>query len=99
MTIGEKETNFYTSALLKEFVSEDGSDIVDKLTTAAREGKIQIVTSVWSVNEAIGVIDRKVRKGELAKPDVQTIMATISERIVASTQDSSFLLTPVSIPS
>lgn len=54
----KKRVYFDTSAVIKEFVPEVGSDLIDKITTSAREGKLQIITSVWAINEAIAVIDR-----------------------------------------
>lgn len=46
----KKRIYFDTSALVKEFAPEVGSDLIDKVTTGSREGKFQIVTSVWSIN-------------------------------------------------
>jgi predicted nucleic acid-binding protein len=58
----KKRLYFDTSAVIKEFAPEVGSELIDKLTTKAREGDIQIVSSVWMINEALAVIDRKFRK-------------------------------------
>jgi predicted nucleic acid-binding protein len=64
----KKRLYFDTSAVIKEFAPEVGSELIDKLTTKAREGDIQIVSSVWMINEALAVIDRKFRKNELKQP-------------------------------
>ncbi len=64
----KKRLYFDTSAVIKEFSPEVGSELIDKLTTKAREGDIQIVSSVWMINEALAVIDRKFRKNELKQP-------------------------------
>jgi predicted nucleic acid-binding protein len=80
---------------MKEFVSEVGSDLIDMVITAARENKLQIISSVWAINEAIAVIDRKVRKKELTALEVQTIIATFAQRINEGSQSSSFLFTPM----
>jgi predicted nucleic acid-binding protein len=61
----KKRLYFDTSAVIKEFAPEVGSELIDKLTTKAREGDIQIVSSVWMINEALAVIDRKFRKNGL----------------------------------
>jgi predicted nucleic acid-binding protein len=53
----KKTLYFDTSALLKEFVNEIGSDLVSKITST-NTNDIQIISSVWSINEAISVIDR-----------------------------------------
>ena len=86
----KKTLYFDTSAVVKEFSREIGSDLIDKLTTKAREGIIQIVSSVWAINESIAVIDRKFRKGELNQIEVQTIIATFAERVKSSSETSNF---------
>jgi predicted nucleic acid-binding protein len=49
----KKRLYFDTSTVIKEFAPEVGSELIDKLTTKAREGDIQIVSSVWMINEAL----------------------------------------------
>ena len=66
----KKRLYFDTSAIIKEFSPEVGSELIDRLTTKASEGDIQIVSSVWMINEALAVIDRKFRKNELKQPQV-----------------------------
>jgi predicted nucleic acid-binding protein len=80
---------------MKEFITEVGSDLIDAVTTAAREGKLQVISSVWAVNEVIAVIDRKVRKKELTTIEVQTIIATLTQRIKDSIQNASFFFAPL----
>lgn len=91
----KKRLYFDTSASIKEFAPEVGSELIDKLTTRAREGHIQIVSSVWVINEALAIIDRKFRKKELKQNDVQTIIATYVERMTSSSETSSFLFAPI----
>ena len=87
---------FDTSAVIKEFSpAEVGSDLIDKITTRAREGHLQIVSSVWAINEALAVIDRKFRKKEITQPEIQTIMATFGERIASSSETSNFRYAPI----
>ncbi len=81
---------FDTSALFKEFENTIGSDLVDKIIVNAKEGKVQIISSIWSINEAVAVIDRKYRKGELQDTEAQIIFATLSDRISTSTEKASF---------
>lgn len=91
----KKRLYFDTSALIKEFAPEVGSDLIDKVTTGAREGKFQIVSSIWTINEAISVIDRKFQRKELTVVEVQTIIATFSERIKDGNESAGFLFAPM----
>jgi predicted nucleic acid-binding protein len=98
----KKIVYFDTSALIKEFVDEVGSDLISKVTASAAEGNIQIISSVWSLNEAIAVIDRLSRPKEkerdspiLSQSEVQQIIATIAERVRNSRQDANFFFQPI----
>jgi predicted nucleic acid-binding protein len=82
---------FDTSALLKEFYTEVGLDLIDKLASNAKQGKLQIISSIWSINESVAAVDRKYRKGEMNDSDVQTIIATLTDRIITSTEQGSFI--------
>ena len=41
-----KRVYFDTSALIKEFVPEVGSDLIEAIARAARQNKLQILSSV-----------------------------------------------------
>jgi len=93
----KKRVYFDTSAVIKEFVPEVASDLIDKVTTSAREGNLQIITSVWAINEAIAVIDRLTRRPDnpLSKSEQQDIMATFVERIMESNENAAYRFAPI----
>jgi predicted nucleic acid-binding protein len=89
---------FDTSALIKEFAPKEvGYDLIDKITTAARQdsSRMQIVSSVWAINEAVAVIDRKNRNKEITPVEMQTVIAALSQRIKDSSENTSFRFAPV----
>jgi predicted nucleic acid-binding protein len=88
---------FDTSALIKEFDEREAAhDLMNNVTTAAREGKLQIILSSWTINEANAVFDRKHhRRKEITKIEMQTIIATLSQRIRDSVEHSDFRIAPV----
>lgn len=83
--------------MIKEFVPEVGSDLIDKITTSAREGNLQIISSIWAINEAVAVIDRLTRtpKNPLSKGEQQGIIATFAERIIQSNENSAYRFAPI----
>jgi predicted nucleic acid-binding protein len=94
----KKLVYFDTSALVKEFApSELGYELIDKITTSARQdsSKLQIISSVWAINEAVAVLDRKFRKGEITEVEMQTVMATLFQRIKDSSENTSFRFAPI----
>lgn len=76
---------------------EVGSDLVDDISNAAKAGNLQIITSIWSLNEAVAVIDRLARKPKdpLSPTEVQQIIATISERITHTGEYATFRIAPI----
>ena len=55
-----------TSAYLKEFSPETGSETISKLFSACESGKVVLVTSQWTLSESIAAIDKKHRRVELS---------------------------------
>lgn len=89
---------FDTSALIKEFSPREvGFDLIDKITTSARQdsSKLQIVSSIWTINEAVAVLDRKLRKQEITQVEMQTVIATLTQRIKDSSENASFRFAPM----
>jgi predicted nucleic acid-binding protein len=93
----KKRVYFDTSAVIKEFVLEVGSDLVDDVSNAAKAGNLQIITSIWSINEAVAVIDRLARKPKepLSKVEQQQIIATIVERVKRTNEHAAFRIAPI----
>ena len=73
---------------------------MDEVSNAAKAGKLQIITSAWSINEAIEVIDRLGRrpKDPLTKGERQEIMATFTERFGATNEHSAFRIALIDHP-
>lgn len=93
----KKRVYFDTSAVIKEFVPEVGSDLVDSVSNAAKEGRLQIITSAWSINEAIAVFDRLTRRpvDPLSRAEQQQIIATLVERFRDTYEHAAFRIAPI----
>jgi len=55
-----------TSVLVKRYVKEPGSEVVDGIYTKAYRGVAVIATSYWNITEAAVVFDKYERKGGLS---------------------------------
>lgn len=51
-----------TSAYLKEFSQEAGSETISRIFTACERGETVLVTSQWTLSESIAAVDRKCRR-------------------------------------
>jgi len=57
-----------TSAIVKRYVVEEGSDRVDELYEGAHAGKIKIGFSLWNVGEVAVVLGKYHKRGALKDP-------------------------------
>ncbi len=53
------------NAVLKRYVVESGSGAIEGVFRAADAGRVQIVYSLWTPGECLGVLDRLNRQGRL----------------------------------
>ncbi|MGE5633701.1 MAG: hypothetical protein ACM3VV_00575 [Deltaproteobacteria bacterium] len=79
---------FDTSALVTEFHHEIDSDLISKIITSTNKNDLQIISSIWTINEIIAVMDKLSQKinektgmFELSNNDIKKIISTIVERI------------------
>ncbi|WP_297510528.1 type II toxin-antitoxin system VapC family toxin [Thermococcus sp.] len=52
-----------SSALIKRYIKERGSETVEGLYKEAYSGEVRLITSLWNVGEALGVFDITRRRG------------------------------------
>ena len=73
---------FDTSAYVKIYTQEAGTDISESLFALAEEGRVKIVMSIWAVNETIAAIDRTHRRKIIRDHQRDRIFATILKRTI-----------------
>ncbi len=57
-----------TSAIVKRYVAEEYSDLVDEVYEGAYRGAVRIGFSAWNVGEVAVVLDKYCRRGLLDGP-------------------------------
>ncbi|MCC6052938.1 MAG: type II toxin-antitoxin system VapC family toxin [Desulfurococcaceae archaeon] len=60
-----------TSAIVKRYVQETGSDIVTSLYSKAWAGDVKVAFSLWNIGEVLGVLDEYYRRGWLRREDYE----------------------------
>ncbi len=60
----EKNAYLDSSALLKRYLAEDGTDIVDELFKEAEMKNTVLYLSIWNIGEVVGVLDKRGKAGE-----------------------------------
>ncbi|ASJ07180.1 type II toxin-antitoxin system VapC family toxin [Thermococcus pacificus] len=58
-----------TSAILKRYLDEEGSDVVKELFRDAYRGEVRLAFSFWNIGEVIGVLDKRLRREQLSKDE------------------------------
>ena len=70
-----------TSAFLKEFSEEIGSEIIHKIFKKCQNGQVTIITSRWTRNESAAALDRKHIRSDITNSERDRIIFIILKRI------------------
>jgi predicted nucleic acid-binding protein len=62
-----------TSAIVKRYIQEPGSDVVAQLYSKAWLGDLKIAYSVWNIGEVLGVLDKYYMRGWLSRGDYELV--------------------------
>jgi predicted nucleic acid-binding protein len=79
-----KKIYFDSSAYTKAFANEEGSDIAKRIIKLAETtNDIQIIMSVWTINEALSAIDQKAyQTREITEKQSKQAIATVLQRSI-----------------
>jgi len=58
-----------SSAIVKRYIEEEGTEVVDIIFNAAESGGIKIFFSIWNFGEVIGVLDKYKCKNWISESD------------------------------
>jgi predicted nucleic acid-binding protein len=83
-----KKIYFDSSVYVKAFSKEPGTDVVNQLLQLAYDGRLEILLSVWAINETFAAIDRKIRRKEIASEQEKMIFATFFQDFVTWSESS-----------
>ena len=54
-----------SSAIIKRYIKEPGSEIIKQLYQRAYTGELKICFSIWNIGEVLGALDRTLCRGRL----------------------------------
>ena len=61
-----------TSAIVKRYLEEIGSDIIDKVYELAERGRVILISSAWNIGELLSVFTKKKKsRSELTKKEFE----------------------------
>lgn len=85
-----------TSALVKRYVEEAGSGVVDELFDAAYRGEAALSASVFNIGEAASALDKKARRGEL-RGDAKTAVSLMLREMAVLSRMGGLVLVPIGL--
>ena len=80
---------FDSSAYVKLFKQEPGTESASLLFRLAHDKRIQILMSYWTINETSAAIDRTHRRGEISDENYPIIRATLLKNLILYGDQSS----------
>jgi len=82
-----------TSSLVKRYIAETGSEVVDRIYNESEAGRLRVAFSIWNVGEAVGVFDRYRVRGFISDEAFRRARADmVSESLKMSRLESLSLL-------
>jgi predicted nucleic acid-binding protein len=66
-----------TSSLVKRYVEERGTEVLDKVYGETEAGRLKTAFSIWNVGEALGVFDRYHGRGIFSDEDYEVILRNL----------------------
>ena len=66
-----------TSAFVKNYHTEKGSDEIESIFEDAKNGKYTLVMSIWVISETINALDKHRMRKELTQKELNKIVGTI----------------------
>ncbi|MEM2998008.1 MAG: type II toxin-antitoxin system VapC family toxin [Thermoproteota archaeon] len=74
-----------SSVIVKRYLKEVASEVVDVAFDNAEVGKVKLYFSVWNIGETIGVFDKYGKKGFLSEDELKRVLGDfLSETIKLS---------------
>jgi len=63
-----------TSSIVKRYIEEKGSEVVDKVYEESEAGRISTAFSVWNIGEVLGVLDRYRTRELISAKEFETAL-------------------------
>ena len=84
-----------TSAMLKRYINEPGTESIDLIYDKADSGELIITISLWNIGEALGVLDEKRRKGWLTEKEFKQSVKIFADETLKLIRLKSIEIIPV----
>lgn len=84
-----------TSSLVKRYIEEKGSQVIDKVYEEAEAGRVTAAFSVWNIGEALGVLDRYHTRKLISDRDLETALRFLASESMKMIRLDSLQVLPI----
>jgi predicted nucleic acid-binding protein len=84
-----------TSSLVKRYMGEEGSEVVDRVYEESEAGRLKISFSIWNIGEAVGVFDRYLVRGLISDAEFKRARADIVSESIKMSRLEALSLLPI----
>jgi len=88
-----------SSSIVKRYIEEKGSQVVDVVYEKAEASKLRFAFSVWNAGEALGVLDRYLSRGLLSEDDFKTALSDFLSESIKMARLGSLQILPITTKS
>lgn len=92
----EKAVYLDTSAIIKRYVYEKGSEIIRAQYNEAYNGKVLLLFSLWNIGEALGVFDKATRLKKLTEEQMNEAISRFSDETSRLRRIGRLMVIPIS---
>ncbi|MCL4430636.1 MAG: type II toxin-antitoxin system VapC family toxin, partial [Chloroflexi bacterium] len=87
-----------TSAILKRYLIEPGTEAADLIFDMAEAGELALVFSIWNIGEALGVLDEKRRRGWLSEEEFEKTLNLFADELLKLMRLKTLEIIPIQTP-
>ena len=84
-----------TSGLVKRYVEEEGTEVIDRLYEETEAGRATTSFSIWNIGEALGVLDRYHTRGLLSEDELHKSFRSLASETVKMIRLGSLQVLPI----
>lgn len=84
-----------SSSIVKRYIEEKGSQVVDVIYEKAEAEKLRFAFSIWNAGEVLGVFDKHLSRGLLSKDAFKTALSDFLSESIKMTRLGSLQILPI----
>ena len=85
-----------TSAFVKRYHTEEGSEVVNKIFDEGKKGNKKIHISYWVISETVNALDKHFNRGGFTKEELKKVMGSLFYDIYSGIKEGYLIVSEIS---